>query len=275
MSFGALVLKYSLMKKFFRRPIVLSLLLVFVLVIFYNQGWLKTPQDFLFKITLPLQKTTYNISLKFGNFVNFIKSAKGLNQENSRLKRENSYLLGEISRLNEISLENEILRQQLGLGSLDSRRIVMANLAGRSSSDLSEFILINKGQKEGVSEGMSVVSSGNRLVGRVIEANELFSKVQLVIDPRSRINVMIQNSRATGLVSGDKDLLLIDLLPQGEEIKAGELVVTSGLAGVFPAGLLIGQIERVISNDVQISRKAEIKPSLDFNKLEKVFVLIE
>ena len=78
----------------------------------------------------------------------------------------------------------------------------------------------------------------------------------------------------TGLVRGDDGLnLTIDLLPQGKTIEQGETIITSGLAGFFPPGLLIGQIEKIISSEVQTSQTAKIKPAVDFTSLEQVFVI--
>jgi len=105
---------------------------------------------------------------------------------------------------------------------------------------------------------------------------ESFSKIQSIIDSNSRVNALIQGSEINGLIKGGQENdLVIDLLPQGEFIEQGQLVVTSGLSGFFPNGLLIGKIEKVISSDVQISQMAKIESAVDFDKLEKVFVIIK
>ena len=123
-----------------------------------------------------------------------------------------------------------------------------------------------------------MIAAGNLLVGRIVEVADSFAKVQSIIDSSSRVNALISakdGSEITGLVKGDQGLnLIIDLLPQGETIEQGQLIVTSGLTGLFPAGLLIGQIEKVISSDVQISQMAELKPAVDFENLRKVFIIV-
>ncbi len=77
-----------------------------------------------------------------------------------------------------------------------------------------------------------------------------------------------------GLVKSNQGLnLTVDLIPQGETIREDQTVVTSGLAGIFPSGLLIGQISQVVAIDVQVFQEAEIKPAVDFKRLDKVFVI--
>jgi len=121
-----------------------------------------------------------------------------------------------------------------------------------------------------------VIVSGNLLVGQAIEVFDSFSRIQLIIDPNSLVNARIQDSKIMGLIKGGQELdLVFDLLPQGKNIEVDSAVVTSGLSGLFPAGLLIGQIEKVISSEAQISQIAKVKPVVDFYKLDKVFVIIK
>ncbi len=264
------------MKKFFRHPFILSLLVIAVFIFLNNQGWLKIPQDILFQLTAPGQKIIRQFSLKFNSLIDFLSSIYKLNQKNIKLKQENQELLDKISRLKEIERENEFLRQQIGLPIPEPRQLILANIIGQGTSGLGKYFLIDKGAKNGIKEKAAVISAGNLLVGQVVETANSFSKIQLITDSNSRINALIQESRITGLVRGGRGLsLTIDLLPQGKTIEQGQIIVTSGLAGFFPAGLLIGQIERVISSQVEISQTAKVKPAVDFNKLERVFVVKE
>ena len=90
------------------------------------------------------------------------------------------------------------------------------------------------------------------------------------------VNARIQNSDVMGIVKkGEKADLTFDLIPQGKDIEIGNFVVSSGLSGLFPPGLLIGKIKRMISSDAQIYQTAEIDPAIDFNILNKVFVISE
>ncbi len=264
------------MKKIFRHPLVLSLLIIGVLFFLNYKGLLKVPQDLFFKLFAPIEKIIYQTSLKTSNFFNSINSINRLNTENSELKQENEELLSKIIQLKETDWENEFLREQMSLPDSENKQLILADIVGQDSSGLGKYILINKGEKQGVKKKAAVITAGNILIGQIIELTDSFARVQLITDSNSRINALIQESRVAGLVKGGQGLnLIIDLLPQKEKIKEGEIVITSGLAGLFPKGLLIGQIQEVSFSDVQISQKAKIKTAADFNKLEKVFVIIK
>jgi rod shape-determining protein MreC len=264
------------MKNLFSHPFILSLLIIASLVFFNHQGWLEIPQNTFFQLTASAQKIIYQFSLKINNFISFISSINKLDQENNNLEQENSQLLGRLAQLQEAERENKFLREQIGLSNPGPKQLLLAEVIGQGQSNLGRYFLINKGEKDGIKEKAVVITAGNLLVGRVVEIVDSFSKVQSIIDSNSRVNARIQESALTGLVKGDQGLnLVIDLLPRGGIIEKGETVVTSGLAGLFPAGLLIGQIQKIISFDVQISQIAEIKPAVDFNRLERVFVIVE
>jgi len=263
-------------KKVFTHPFVLSLLIIISLVLFNNQGWLNPDKNIFYSFVVPGEEFSYQIFFKIDKFLSFITSANLLEQENINLKEENQIILGKLARLNEEAKENDFLREQANLNNPELQNLVLANIIGQDSSNLRKYFLINKGFKHGIKEGNVVIVAGNLLVGRVTEVFESFSKIQSIIDSNSRVNALIQGLDINGLIKGGQgNDLIIDLLPQGEFIEQGQLVVTSGLAGFFPNGLLIGKIEKVISSDVQISQMAKIKSAVDFDKLEKVFVIIE
>jgi len=263
-----------LMKKIFSHPFILSLLIIVGLIFFNSQGWLKIPQDIFFRLTGSGQKIGYQLSLKTNNLIDFLASINNFNQDNIQLTKENEELLSQLVQLKEMARENEFLRQQIGLVSGESPQLILANVIGQNLSDFEKCLLINQGAKDGVKEKAVVILAGNFLIGQIIEVGNSFAKVQLITDPDSRVNALIQESGVAGLVKSNQGLnLTVDLIPQEETIKEGQTVVTSGLAGIFPSGLLIGQISQVISIDVQVFQEAEIKPAVDFKRLDKVFVI--
>jgi len=264
------------MKRILYHPLVLSLFVVAVFIFSNWQGWLETPKDIFFRLTGQGQKIIYQFSLRTDNFIRFFVSIKGLEQENIRHKQNNERLLGELALLREVSRENEFLREQIALSAAEPNQLILADVIGYNLSGLEKYLLINKGERDGVKEKAAVITAGNVLVGQITETLETFSKVRLISDPSSRVNSIIQESRTMGLVKGDRGLdFFIDLLPQGRDIKKGETIISSGLAGFFPSGLLIGHIQEIISSDAQISQTAKIDPAADFTRLEKVFVIVE
>lgn len=261
------------MKRIFRHPLFLSLLLIAAIVFLNNQGWLKLPQGIIFHLISPGQKISYQASLRLTNFIDFLGSIYKLNQNNIKLAEENQQLLGRIAQLKETEKENEFLRKQMNLSSFRAGQLVLSNVIGQGFSSLEKSILIDKGEKQGIKKGMMVISAANLLVGRVIEAAESFSKVLLITDVNSRVNIKIDEADMTSLLRGDESGLIIDLIPVEKKIEKGQLVVTSGLGGIFPVGLFVGRIQKVISVDVQPFQKAWVEPVLDFGRLERVFVV--
>jgi len=263
-----------MIRRIFVHPFVLSLFIIIGLIFLNNQGWLKLPQDVFFSLTASVQKISYQFSSKINQMAGSLASISRLNQEKIRLEEENKNLLSQLVQLKEAVRENEFIRQQLAVSSPESPELILASVIGQSSSLLERTLLINQGSRNGVSEGATVITAGNLLVGRIIEVADSSAKVQLILDPSSRVNALIQESGVTGLVKSNQGLnLTVDFIPQEENIKEGQTVVTSGLAGLFPSGLFIGQISQIISIDVEVFQEAKIKPAADFVNLDKVFVI--
>jgi rod shape-determining protein MreC len=262
------------MKKFLRHPFFISLFLILILLFLDLEGWLAPPRNIFLKVVSPWQKISFQISLKANNFLGFVAAVKDLKQENELLRKERLKLLAETARLKEAGQENEFLRSQMGLPLEEGRQLVFAEVIGGSPAKTGRYFLIDKGRRDGIEDKAAVIVGGNILVGQIVEVNETASKVRLINDPNSKISGRIQESGITGLVTGEEDFdLIIDLLPQGEKIEKGQIAVSSGSVGYFPSGLLIGEIEEVISSEVNISQKARIKPAADFRRIDKVFVI--
>lgn len=151
---------------------------------------------------------------------------------------------------------------------------VCANVIGGEPSAYSRYLTINAGRRDGITIGMPVVAGGFALVGRVGQVNDTSSQVQLLIDPNSYVNVLLVTSRATGVVAGQSDgsLHLINV-PQTDELKTGDLIVTSGLGGKLPRLLTIGQVANVTSTDAQLFKEAIVRPAVDYNRIEEVLVI--
>jgi len=262
------------MRKILTHPLILSLLIIFGLIFLNSQGWLKLPRDVFLGLTDSVQRISYQFSSKAEQIASSLASLSRLDQEKARLEEENRNLLSQLVQLKEVVRENEFLRQQLKVTPSEPRELILADVIGRNISPFEETILINRGRRDGLEEKAAVITAGNFLVGRVIELSDCSAKVRLILDPNSRVNVLIQESGVTGLVKSNQGLsLTIDFVPQEENIKKGQTVVTSGGAGLFPVGLLVGQVNQIVSIDVEIFQEARIGPAADFVNLDRVFVI--
>lgn len=187
-------------------------------------------------------------------------------------------------RVRELENENTLLRQQLAYKQANpdfdilgaavlQRNPDLARVVGQDPSNLARYIIIDQGSEEGVKTGMPVVTPQG-LVGRVTATGTHWAKALLITDATSAVNAVVQSTRATGIVQGDVNgNLTIKYVPQGEAIKIGDLILTSGMGGGFPKRLVIGQVTAVRKHDIELFQEAEIQPSVDFARLEFVLVL--
>lgn len=187
-------------------------------------------------------------------------------------------------RVRELENENTLLRQQLAYKQANpdfdilgaavlQRNPDLARVIGQDPSNLARYIIIDQGSEQGIKTGMPVVTPQG-LVGRVTATGTHWAKVLLITDATSAVNAVVQSTRATGIVQGDVNgNLTIKYVPQGEAIKIGDLILTSGMGGGFPKRLVIGQVTAVRKHDIELFQEAEIQPSVDFARLEFVLVL--
>jgi len=147
-------------------------------------------------------------------------------------------------------------------------------VVGADTNPYLRYVTINVGSLEGIEVGMPVVSNGPGLVGRVAQVGPRAAQVQLLIDSDSAVAALLQTSRVTGLVAGQPDgTLRMEYLPQEETISVGDIVLTSGLGGFMPKGLVIGQVTEVQQMDYALFQAAVVRPAVDFSRLELVLVL--
>jgi rod shape-determining protein MreC len=197
-----------------------------------------------------------------------------LRQENAALQEEVARLQREVVGLREQAAEAEILGGLLNYArSSPESRYVAANVIGHDASPYLRSIWIGSGSEDGIARGMPVVTERG-LVGRVVEAFPTASRVQLITDPQSAVNVRLQDSRAEGItVAQANGELRMDQINQGVEIATGELVLTSGLGGGYPPDITVGQVASVRSRDYELFQLAVLQPAVDFEDLEIVLVI--
>jgi len=202
-------------------------------------------------------------------------SFQDLGSENKKLKGRIEDLTAELIRLEEAARENERLRGLLSFPKKPSYKTTAALLIGKDSSNWTKTVLLNKGTSGGIKEGL-VVTSGANLVGRIIEVAPFTSKASLLIDFNSKIPAKIRHNREEGIVFGDfyrgKNICKMKYL---QEVEIGDEIISSGLAGVYPKGLLIGKVIAVKEEKNRLYKVAEIQPAVDFSTLEEVLIIMK
>jgi rod shape-determining protein MreC len=198
-----------------------------------------------------------------------------LAQRNAQLEAEISNLQAQIITLQQQNADLEVLSTLLDFAQAHPQNEYLTSaVIGRDPSPFLHYVIINRGSDDGLRRGMPVVTSQG-LVGRVAAVTAGAARVQLITDPGSSINVRLKPSDAeallTGSLTGELDLQAI---PQEAEVTLGDLVLTSGLGGNYPADILIGQVTGVRQRPVELFQTASIQPVVDFSQLKIVMVIV-
>jgi rod shape-determining protein MreC len=230
------------------------------------------------QLTTPVQRLFRSLTDRVFDANQFLSNRRDLIARNEQLESLVDQLMIENVRLKEFEAQNEDLRAKLGFSETHPEYILKAaqvrgRVIGSEPNNLLAVLIIDVGKRHGIAKGMPVVSERG-LVGHVLAVGTNWSKVLLIIDPSSSVAAMTQSERAPGVVSGrlGQDLQM-EYIPQKDTITVGEIVLTSGMGGRYPQGLVIGQVTQVEQRDVDAFQKATVYPSMSFGKLETVLVL--
>jgi len=195
-------------------------------------------------------------------------------EQNLALSRENRELRASLQGVSETRLENQRLRKLLDFVETDPRPVLPAMVVAEDASSWARTIVIDKGALQGVREGLPVVVAEG-VVGRVIKVAPGSARVLLVIDASSSVAGLVQRFRTRGVARGNGRGLTFEYALRDETVQVGDLIITSGMGGLFPKGLVLGYVTQVQRTDASLFQQIELRPDLDFSRLEEVLVLLE
>lgn len=220
----------------------------------------------------PVQKVFYKTGEFFRNTFSTLFELRELNKENQLLKEELIKLKDENRKLYQMALENKRLRDILNFTEVNSEyKYIGAEITGKDPGSWFDIFTIDKGSKHGIEVNDPVIT-GEGLVGRIVEVGNNYSKVMSIIDERSSISIIVNRTRDTGIVSGNVSSELIAIMPLESDIVKGDDIITSNFS-TLPKGLYIGKVESVEKLERKLQKVVTIKTSVDFKRLEEVFVL--
>jgi len=212
---------------------------------------------------------TGTASSLWANYVD-LRSVRG---EKLGLEEEVAALREQVRRLEEAGLENARLRRLLDLPAALGLDLVTAQVIAKDTTNWFKTIMINKGSEVGLARGLPVIAPEG-LVGRVVEVMPGSAKVQLLTDPVSSVGALLKEQRVTGLVTGDRgQTAIVKYLPLLAEVRVGDVVLTSGMGGAFPKGIMIGTVTAIHRKSGALFQEASVQPSVDFGRLEEVLVI--
>ncbi|MBL7685661.1 MAG: rod shape-determining protein MreC [Deltaproteobacteria bacterium] len=272
---------FSVRLRNYRKPILLILLIIFILLGRWIQP-LATFQDRSIHLILnPIISSTRFVFGQVQNlFLNYIalvrteKTNRALLQDLEKLQLENLKLQTEKKKW-------EAFQEFESFKKTSSTSLVAAQVLAYDPSLSSRTLWINKGFSEGVKKGQVVIRPEG-LVGIITQVQSHDAQVLLITDPQMAVDAELKTSQARGVLKGFRNRLelnrdywisRLEYLGLSEEVREQDLVVSSGLDQVFPAGIPIGKVLRVIKDEKGLFLSAEILPEVDFSKLQNVYVM--
>lgn len=264
------------------KTITLLLLLVLLLGVIQltsDRHNISVVEEVLLTVVAPVQGVFQRFTRSVEGLLATVQNYQVLLEENARLHNELAAALTLEAQLNELRQENNRLRAMVGFQERSEYELIAANVVARDPSTWFHTMTINKGSIHGVEKNMAVVASEG-LVGNVLSVSPLSSQVLLLTDSRRGVSSLVQRSREpgqAGVVNNDPNkpgYLQISMLSSDANIQPGDTVVSSGLGGIFPKGLVIGYVLEVIEGGRGILPVANLRPAANFNRLEEVFVVI-
>lgn len=253
----------------------ITLILVAAGLLLLSEGGMLGPAQNL--LTRPISGLQSWLSVRYSAIRDVLSSSgdlAALRSRNAELELEVAQLQQEIIGLQEEIAEAEILAALLGYArSRPESRYLAADVIGKDTSPFIQSIWIGRGSDAGILMGMPVITERG-LVGRIAEVTASSARVQLITDPEMAVNVLLQSSRAKGVLAPQRGgEIWIDFIEQDASISTGEIVITSGLGGRYPQDIPVGEVISVHKRVAEIFQQAVIQPTVDIEDLEIILVI--
>jgi rod shape-determining protein MreC len=252
--------------------LVLSFLLMTLQVRHESALVTFTRQALMFAVSPFIRVTSATIHGITGTWQDYA-DLRSVREENKRLHVETTMLKRRLEQLQDQALETQRLERLLAMRQASRAEFLTARVVGKDATNWFKTILLDRGSLEGIRRNQPVLGPDG-LVGRVIEVTPTSTRVQLLTDPVSAVGGLIQRTRVTGIVSGNLGAgARVRYLPLMADVVVGDEVVTSGMGGVFPKGILIGRITAVERKSGALFQEATLQSAVDLSRLEEVLIL--
>lgn len=257
--------------------IIITVVILILLVCFSNiEANTSFFENIANKLVMPIQNTLVYLKNKVSGNSTFFTDINNLKTENENLKEKNSQLEQLLRELENIKSENETLKEYLGLTEkYGEYKTVPAYVINKDISNYSKTIVINVGSVDGIEENMTVIADEG-LVGHVVSVSENTAKVRTIIDTSSSISCLMSTNKDSIICKGTLESnteLKAMYIPTDANLVQGDSVDTSGLGGIYPKGIHVGIIKKVVTTKNITDRYAVIETAVNFNKLNSVLVV--
>jgi len=227
----------------------------------------------LLELAVPVQRVVTWPADRLGEAWSHYAALLDVRAENERLRQRVTQLEEESLQFQEALVASGHLQQIVEMRKDFEVPLLPAQVVGQDLSPWYRSLLLDRGRRDQVRSGMPVVS-GRGLVGLIAATTPHAARAMLLLDRRSAVDAIVQRSRARGIVrgTGNGGLEFIFIV-RGDDVQPGDVVLTSGVGGVYPHGLRVGRVTRVQKDPNELLHKARLQPAVDFGRLEQVFVM--
>ncbi|MCH7522798.1 MAG: rod shape-determining protein MreC [Chloroflexi bacterium] len=237
-------------------------------------------QNLSLTIAAPMENGLRDVADPVSDFFRGIFNRGDLVRENERLREELERLQTETAATEDAQRRLQELEEALGVKENRPDDVfVVADVIAQDPSGFKRALAIDRGSKDGLDEGMVVLSKSGSLVGVVSLVYEEFAWLRLISDPNNAVNIAVltggeDGSEARGVAVGDlRSRLSLEMLPTAAQIQEGDLVITSGLGGNYPRTLLLGSVTSVEEKPQALSKRATMEPAADLSSLDTVLII--
>ena len=256
--------------------VTVVILMILVLLTNTENNNLTAFENATSKLATPIQNGLIHLKNKANGNNAFFTNINNLQAENEELKKKNSELEKDLRKLETIKTENQSLKEYLSLTEkYADYKTLPADVVNRDISNYAKTIIINVGSRNEVQEGMTVIGDEG-LVGYIISVTDSTAKVQTIVDSASSVSSLMSTTRDPIVCKGtleEKSSLKAMYIPTEAQIIQGDSIETSGIGGIYPKGIHIGTVQKVVNTNNPIDRYAIISTAVNFEKLETVLVI--
>jgi len=258
---------------------ILWIVAVIALLVFFSKVKIPGISNVAGGITSAITDVAHGIGGVMSNGFKYFGNTKKLKQENKKLEEKIDELEYKLLEIETLEADNESLREKLEIKDRYNHfKLIYADIVIKNYDNFDETFVINKGTRDGVKEKQTVITKDG-LLGYISEVAKETSVVTTILDPNVSVGVEIASVNKNALVKGDFNLkneskLKLTYIPIDTEIAVDEVVYTSGIGEVYPKGIPVGTIEKVVNKKNEIDRYAVIKPLADINNVTSVGIIV-
>lgn len=260
------------------RPVIVLCVISILLLTFYiregESGPIHGVRSVVTTITSPVRYAGSVVASPFNALGNVFSNLTASQETLSDLKAQNEELTAQVAELSEAQETASRLESLLGLQSTYNLESTAARIIGESSDAWSRTVTIDKGSADGFAINMPVCNSAG-VIGQIIEVSANTSSVRLITDENSGVSAMVQSTRAQGILQGQPDgTLRLEYVTTDADVQEGDIIVTSGIGGVYPKGLPLGTVSTVVREENATYYTITVTPaSSDTENNEEVLVI--